>query len=402
MTTSSPHSHLWNLDESMLYLNHGSFGAATVATRERKQAIQDQIESQPGRFFLRELFGLMVEAREAIGSLVGAAAKDIALMPNATAAVNTVLRSLTFEPGDEIIVTSHGYNACNNAAYFVAERWGATVVNVDIPFPIEGPHVVTERVLAAVSPKTRLALIDHITSPTALIYPVATLVQELEAKDIPVLIDGAHAPGMLSLNLERLGASYYTGNCHKWLCTPKGSAFLHVREDRQPPIRPLSISHGASDPTEKQSMFRNEFDWLGTHDPSAVLSVPVGIKTLASCFDNGIDGVMAHNHTLVMEMREKFCQALEIEPPCPRSMIGSIASLPINLDALSSPEGTDPIQNLLFEKYNIEAYIAAPPRNPTRALRLSAQLYKHPSQFETFLEALLEIQRDHDMTLRRA
>ena len=401
MTRSSPYAHLWNLDEAMTYLNHGSFGAATVATRERKREIQDQIESQPGRVFIRELYDLMAESRRAIGNLVGAAAEDIALVPNATSGVNTVLRSLTFEPGDEIIVTTHGYNACNNAAAFVAERWGAKLISVDIPFPIEGPHIVTEHILGAVTSKTRFVLIDHITSPTGLIYPIPTLVQELEAKDIPVMIDGAHAPGMLSLDLERLGASYYTGNCHKWLCTPKGSAFLHVREDRQPGIRPLSISHGATDSTEKQSMFRNEFDWLGTFDPSSLLTVPVGIDTLASCFDNGIDGVMAYNHTMVMNMRDKFCRALDIAPPAPRSMIGSIAALPINLDVLSSSEGTDPIQNLLFEKYKIEAYVASPARNPTRTLRLSAQLYNDESQFDTLLNALLEIQADHNIQLSR-
>jgi len=238
----------WDLDPGVRFLNHGSFGACPRAVLEAQSRLQAELEREPVQFMARRLPSYLDDARESLASFVGAAASDLVFVPNATTGVNAVLRSLTFEPGDELLVTNHGYNACSNAARFVCERAGAEAKVAEIPFPLQSEQQVLDAILAVVTPKTRLALIDHITSPTGLVLPIARIVRELRERGVETLVDGAHGPGMLELNLDEIGAAYYTGNCHKWLCTPKGSGLLHVRRDLQDSVRPTVISHGANSP----------------------------------------------------------------------------------------------------------------------------------------------------------
>jgi isopenicillin-N epimerase len=245
----------WLLDPSVTYLNHGSFGACPSAVLEMQAALRLEMEREPVDFLSGSIQRRLDDAREVLGAFVGADPLDLAFVPNATAGVNAVLRSLEFERGDEILVTTHTYQACRRAVDYVADRSGARVVSAALPFPCPGEESIVAAVLDAVSPRTRLALIDHVTSPTALILPVRRLVAELARRGIDSLVDGAHAPGMVPLELARIGAAYYTGNAHKWLCAPKGAAFLHVRRDRQAPLHPNTISHGY------QGRFHAEFDW---------------------------------------------------------------------------------------------------------------------------------------------
>jgi isopenicillin-N epimerase len=351
---------------------------------------QKRMEGQLIQFLVRELPDLLCAVRQSLADLMGASADDLALVPNATTGVNTVLRSLHFEPGDELLVLDHEYNACRNALDFVAERSGARVVQVNIPFPIASSDAVVEGVLSKVTQRTRLLLIDHVTSPTGMVLPVAPIVADLNARGVDTLVDGAHALGMLPLNLEALGAAYYTANCHKWLCTPKGSAVLYVRPDRQPLIHPLAISHGRNMPLNGQSRFRVEFDWTGTTDPTPFLCIPVAIEALAAMVgEPWPQALYSRNRALAIQARALLCNRLGIDPPCPESMIGALAAIPLpDGDDVESGPGFHPLQTELLNQFHIEVPVSAWPGRRSRLIRISAQLYNSMQQYERLADAL--------------
>ncbi|HEX5042942.1 MAG TPA: aminotransferase class V-fold PLP-dependent enzyme [Candidatus Polarisedimenticolaceae bacterium] len=384
----------WHLDPTVTFLNHGSFGACPIPVMKAQSALRLQLEREPVRFFLETAPALARQSREQLGAFIGADPDDLAFLPNATTAVNLVLRSLHFAPGDQILATSHGYRACLNAAREAAERESAELSVVQVPFPLAGPEQVIEAVLAAVTPRTRLAVLDHVTSPTGVVFPIETLVAELQARGVDVLVDGAHALGMLPLDLTSLGAAYYTANAHKWLCAPKGAAFLHVRRDRQDRIRPLVVSHGASSPRTDVSRFRLEFDWMGTDDPSPHLCLPACLTFLETLTPEGIPGLMGRNRALAQEARRVLAEALGAALPCPDSMLGSLASLPLP-DAPSTPGAgyleIDPLQQALWDRHRIEVPIVIWPGTSRRWVRISAQAYNTREQYETLGAALREL-----------
>jgi isopenicillin-N epimerase len=383
---------LWLLDPVIVFLNHGAFGACPRGVLEFQGEWRARLERQPLEFLVRELEKELDAARGALAHFAGADADDLVLVPNATSGVNTVLRSLKFEPGDELLVTDHEYNACRNALDFVAERAGARVVAAKVPFPFRTAEDLIAPILEAVTPRTRLALVDHVTSQTGIVMPLAAIVNALAARGVDTLADGAHAPGMTPLNLKQLGAAYYTGNCHKWLCAPKGAAFLHARRDKQKSIRPLTISHGANSARKDRSRFLMEFAWQGTFDPSAWLSVPEAIRFISSLQPEGWPGVMARNRALALAARRMLCERLQIAPPCPDEFIGSLAAMPIPdaaKDALPRPPFNEyPLQDALRLKHGIEAPVISWPAPPRRVLRVSAQLYNSLPQYELLAEAL--------------
>ncbi|MGC8990378.1 MAG: aminotransferase class V-fold PLP-dependent enzyme [Verrucomicrobiia bacterium] len=385
----------WMLDPKVVFLNHGSFGACPRPVLEFQQTVRDSIEKQPVNFFARQLEALLDEARAALAAFVGCNANDLVFVPNATSGVNTVLRCLGFKPGGELLTTDHEYNACRNALNFVAEQAGCRVVVAQVPFPLNHEDQLVEAILSAVTPRTRIALIDHVTSPTALVLPMERLVRELAKRGVETLVDGAHAPGMLPLNLNKLGAAYYTANCHKWVCAPKGAAFLHVRSDLQHAIRPLVISHGANSPRTDRSRFLIEFGWTGTVDPSAYLSVPIALKYMESLAPGGWPAIMRRNHDLAMAVQSILCEAMEITAPCPEHMIGSMAAVPFwdspEPEPPTSPLYVDPVQDLLLEKHSIEVPIMPWPAHPRRVLRVSAQLYNSLGQYELLAHALKSV-----------
>ncbi len=375
----------WSLDPTIEFLNHGSFGACPLPVMKLQQELRQRIERQPLQFFGRDLEELLDRARTDLATFVGADAEDLAFVPNATTGINTVLRSLKFEPGDELLTTNQEYNACRNALNFVAERSGAKIVVAEVPYPIESSEQTIEPILQAVSSKTRLALLDHITSQTGLVFPIAKIIQALTQQNIDTLIDGAHAPGMVAIDLATIGATYYTGNCHKWLCAPKGAAFLYVRRDKQSEIRPLTISHGANSPRRDRSRFRLEFDWTGTDDPTAYLCVPEAIRFMGSRLPGGWSELMRHNRENAIAARKILCEILKVTPPCPDEMIGSLATVPL-LDG-SYIE----LQDALLEKFGIEVPIVPYPAAPKRLVRISAQIYNTLDQYEKLGRAIVEL-----------
>jgi isopenicillin-N epimerase len=388
--------HLWPLDRDVTFLNHGSFGACPRAVLEAQSRLRERLESEPVLFLDRDLEGLLDDARGVLGGFVGATPEDLAFVPNATTGANTVLRSLDFGAGDELLATDHTYNACRNALEAVAARTGARVVVATLPFPLTAPEQVVDAILDRVGPRTRLALVDHVTSPTGLVLPIERMVRELQSRGVDVLIDGAHAPGMVPLDLNALGAEYYTGNCHKWVCAPKGSAFLHVRRDRQKGVHPLVVSHGANSPRADRSPFRLEFDWTGTADPTACLTVPEAIRYMGSLLSGGWPALMAHNRSTALAARDRLAAALGVAAPAPDSMIGSLAALPVpaGFFPAAPPRTRDPLQAALFERHRLELPVFTWAALSCRILRVSAQVYNAAADYERLAQALGALRAD--------
>jgi len=390
----------WLIDPNVTFLNHGSFGSCPRTVLDFQQGIRERLERQPLRFLVRDLEPLWDAARANLAQFVGAHSDDLVFVANATTGVNTVLRSLQFNPGDELLVTNHEYNACRNALNFVAERSGLRVVVAEVPFPIHREDEFVRPVIEKVTPRTRLVLLDHVTSQTGLVFPIERLVHELAAQGVDALVDGSHAPGMVPLDLQRIGAAYYTGNCHKWICAPKGAAFLQVRRDRQSDIRPLVISHGANSSRKDRSRFLIEFGWMGTSDPSALLSVSEALRFMSKLLPGGWPDIMRRNHELVVAARMLLCTALSIQPPCPDQFLGSLASLPIpdatTTTPAKSPLYLDPWQDQLLEVHQIEVPIIPWPAAPRRLLRISAQLYNSLPQYQKLANALHDLMGNNE------
>lgn len=263
--------HEWALDPAFLTLNHGSYGATPLCVLAAQDEWRRRMEAQPTRFFSRDCKPALRAAAAALAGFLHAEAEDLVFVPNATTGVNAVLRSLDFAPGDEILVLDHVYNAVRNTVRHVAARAGAAMVVAEIPFPRPTADAIVASLTNALTQRTRIAVLDHITSASALVLPIGWMIAACHEAGVPVLVDGAHAPGQVPLDLGALNADWYTGNCHKWLMAPKGCAFLHARADRQAVLHPVTISHGYT------QGFAAEFDWTGTADPSPYLAIEASL-----------------------------------------------------------------------------------------------------------------------------
>ncbi len=377
----------WTLDPTLTFLNHGSFGACPRPVLEAQATLRAHIEAEPVRFFMRELEGRLDAARATLATFLRADPEGLAFVRNATEGVNTVLARLPLTSSDALLTTDHAYSACKNALDELSARTGAQVIVAKVPFPIASPDQVVEALERAATPAVKLALIDHVTSPTGLVFPAAQIVARLQGRGIDCLVDGAHAPGMLDLDLDALGAAYYTGNCHKWLCAPKGAAFLWVRADRRDRVRPLVYSHGARTARADRSRFRLEFDWTGTDDPTAALCVPVALETMASLVPGGWPEIRARNHALVREARDGLLALSGSPAPAPDAMIGSLATVPLPpLRPIAARGPFDPLADALFHEDRIEVPII--PWAGGKMVRVAAQLYNAPADYQRLCDAL--------------
>ena len=365
------------LRPDVTFLNHGSFGARPRPVFEAYQRWQRELEAEPVEFLGRRLPGLLAEARAPLAESVGAAPADLVFVPNATHGVNIVARSLDLRPGDQVLSTSHEYGAAERAWRFNCERAGAEYVSQPIPLPVQDAATCVEHLWAGVTERTRVIFLSHITSPTALVFPVADVCRRARAVGILTVIDGAHAPGQVDLDLTALDADFYTANCHKWLCAPPGSAFLYARPAVQPLLQPLVVSWGWRSEYPGPSPFQDYFGWVGTDDPAAYLSVPAAVQ-----FQQAHDWPTVRRacHALAAWARERVADLTGLDPVCPDDWFGQMCALPL-------PPGTlARLGTRLWDDYQIE--IPHTRWQGHEFLRLSVQAYTSVADIEKLLDAL--------------
>jgi len=380
----------WILDPNTIFLNHGSFGACPKEVLDFQSQLRQKLESDPVKFMEIEAKDRWSQALTVLSKFINADPEGMAFVTNATTGVNTVLKSLDLQPGDEILVPDHSYQACWNSVDFASEKTGAKTVVVPLPFPIENEQQILDTILNHTTSKTRLALIDTVTSPTGLLMPFEAITKELQSRGIDVLLDAAHGPGIVPLDIKESNPTYATGNAHKWLCTPKGSAFLYVREDRREQIRPLCISHGASVPGTINEKFRFEFDWPGTQDVTPWHCIPKAIEFVGGLLDGGWPAIMDYNTNLAIQGRNLLLEALGTAKPSPDSMIVGLAAvlLPGSGVLTTSALEPDPLHTLLFEKYRIQVPVFGWPHHGRRYLRIASYLYNSIEEYEYLAEVL--------------
>lgn len=374
-----PDRSLWTLDPTVDFLNHGSFGATPRPVLAAQARLREEMEREPVLFLARRLPALLDGVRARLAAFLDTDAEGLVFVPNATTGVATVLHALDWTPGDEIVLADAAYFAVKQAARAVADRWGAKVVEARVPFPLDRPEAITAAFEAALTPRTKLVIVDHIVSATAVVFPAADIVAAARARGVVTLVDGAHAPGQLPLSIRAVGADFYTGNLHKWVCTPKGAAILAVAPAWRDRLHPLQVSHAYG------QGLRPEFDWTGTSDPTAWLAVPDALDL----FDGvGWDRLRAHNHALVRDGRVRVAEALGTDLPHPDDprLYASMATIRVPWADPADPAKLGRLTAALFDAHRIEVPFTA--YDERVWVRISGQLYNTPDQYARLAEVL--------------
>lgn len=374
---------LFLLDPEVVFLNHGSFGATPRPVFDAYQAWQRKLERQPVQFLTTELGGLLATARRALGAYLNVGTEELVYVPNATTGVNIVARSLELGPGDEVLATDHEYGACDRVWQFLSRRHGFRYLNCPIPLPLPDEETLVETLWAHVTPHTRVIFISHITSPTAVRFPVERICARAREAGILTLVDGAHAPGQIPLDLKAVGADFYTGNAHKWLCAPKGSAFLYARAEVQHLIHPLIVSWGwnAGQELSFGSDFLNYLQWTGTQDISAYLSVPAAIDFQA---EHDWPAVRLRCHGLAAEGIDRINALTGLAPIYPPHDESAFTQM-----ALAELPQIDDLPGFKVRMYNMfRVEIPCIQWNNRQFIRISVQAYNSASDIDALLNAL--------------
>ncbi len=411
----SDYARFWKLDPSVVYLNHGSFGACPTPVRQAQDRYRDQMEAEAVRYFVVDFDALMDKARRDLAHFINCPPSDLAFVTNATVGTATAIENAAnmglLGSGDEVISSAHEYPACMNNLRRVCARVGATISMADVPFPLTSPDQVVDAILAKVTSRTKLALVSHVTSPSGLVMPIEGIVFELKRRGIETIVDGAHAPGFTEVDIAKISPAFYTANCHKWVCSPKGSALLYVRPDLQKGFRPLVLSNFAEKPKPGRSQFLTEFDYVGTADHSGFLAISDALAFMGTILSApaasqqaptpdqiraGFAALRRQNRELVLWGRDLLCRTLDIQPPAPDSMIGCLTSIflpPHDADRharlMARPSKYhDALQDAIVDKHRIQVPIWSVAGKPERIIRLSAQVYNTKPQYEYLAAAL--------------
>jgi isopenicillin-N epimerase len=374
------------LDDTIHFLNHGSFGACPRPVFEAYQAWQRRLESQPVLFLGREMATLDQHARQTLGDYLHTASDNLVFVPNATHGVNIIARSLDLTPEDEILSTDHEYGACDYTWEFICKKTKAKYIHQSITLPVRSSEEIIEQFWQGVTTNTKIIYLSHITSPTALCLPVEAICARARQAGILTLVDGAHAPGQISLNLEAIGADWYVGNCHKWMLSPKGAAFLYARPEIQSLVEPLIVSWGYNATPQNiisgatGSQFLDYLRWTGTKDPAASLSVPSAIQ-----FMQEHDWVQVRQdcHALLRTAIERICTLVQMEPLYPLDSAlfyqMGIAPLPANTEII-------PLKTRLYDEHRVEVPLIE--WNEKKFVRISVQGYNTQDDLDALYNGL--------------
>ena len=368
------------LDPETIFLNHGSFGACAKPMYENLIAWQKKLEKEPVKFFEETIFNALTKSRKALGNYVNCHEDDLVYFPNPTTAINAVARSLKLEPGDEVLSTNHIYGALDRSWNYICKEKKTKFVKAKINLPINSKDEFLKCFLNSVTKNTKVIFLSHITSMTAMRFPVKEVIEFSKRNGILSIIDGAHVPGHIPLDLKKLDPDIYTGACHKWMCTPKGISFLYVKKELQENVHPLVISWGWESDDPGKSKFLDWHEWQGTRDMSAFLTIPTAIEFLKK---HDWPKLAIECQKKVVELRNQFISHLKITPLCPDDWLGQMASIPLPID------NEDTFKKQLFTKYKIQVPVFKWEENIF--LRYSIQVYNSNDDLEKLLNAVKEL-----------
>ena len=378
------------LNPEITFLNHGSFGACSKPIFENYQYWQLELEKNPVQFITKHMSGYLKNAKEAVANYVGCSSDDFFFTANPTVAINTVMRSIKLEPGDEILTTNHEYGAMDRTWHFYCTKSGAKYIRQNIPLPIQSKESLLEEFWKGYTPKTKIVFLNQISSATALIFPVKEIIQKAKALGLITIIDGAHVPGHIDLNLTALDPDFYTGTLHKWMLAPKGCSFLYVKKELQDSIDPLVVGWGYQSESPSNSRFLDYHEFQGTRDISAFLTAPTAIEFLK---ENNWSEKSAQCKKMILENYKKFCDLLGSTPICPvtNEFLGQMCSIPIKTEKILE------LKERLFQQYKIE--IPVMKIDHGIFIRISLNAYNDSNDLEKLYNALKEIKTTSDLLL---